>query len=441
MIFDSYDKYKESGVSWLGKIPAHWDCVKIKHFTYKVGSGVTPTGGSENYPDEGILFIRSQNVHFDGLKLDDAAFIYEETHNEMSKTAIKYDDVLLNITGASIGRCCVFKEVKTPANVNQHVCILRPTKSLCPDWLSSVLGSKVGQNQIWMSHNGSSREGLNFADLKAFSIPLPPKDEQITIANFLDEKTAHIDGLIEKKRKLLKLLAERRAAIITNAVTKGLNPKAPMKDSGIDWLGQIPEHWKLKKVTHVTTMIGSGTTPKSDNPEYYENGTVNWLVTGDLNDGTVSQTSNKVTDKAIFAHSSLKLYPKGSLLIAMYGATIGKLGILKTETTVNQATCVMSFDDKNSVDFWFNVFLANRNYIISLGYGGGQPNISRDVIKSFRFPCPNSKEEQLEIVEYLLAENDRLDQIEKTVSKIIDKLQEYRSALITEAVTGKIKVA
>ena len=204
------------------------------------------------------------------------------------------------------------------------------------------------------------------------------------------------------------------------------NQNVETKDSGFEWIGEIPKHWTLKKITHVTHMIGSGTTPKSDNKNYYEGGNINWLVTGDLNDSYVFQTSNKITQKAVDEISSLRIYSENSLLIAMYGATIGKLGILKTETTVNQATCVLKFDGSNSVDFWFYVFLGNRNYLVSLGYGGGQPNISQDVIKSLRFPSPPTLEEQKLISRYL-------DKKTIQINLLIEKLKK-KTSLIKEGI-------
>lgn len=213
------------------------------------------------------------------------------------------------------------------------------------------------------------------------------------------------------------------------------NLNVEMKDSGVEWIGEIPKHWSLKKITHVTDMIGSGTTPKSDNDDYYNDGNINWLVTGDLNDGYIFQTSNKVTQKALDELSSLKIYPENSLAIAMYGATIGKLGVLKTETTVNQATCVLKFDDSNSVDFWFYVFVGNRNYLVSLGYGGGQPNISQDVIKGLRFPSPPTLEEQILISRYLDKKTNQIDSLVEKIQKKIELLKEQRTLLINQYVT------
>ncbi len=246
--------------------------------------------------------------------------------------------------------------------------------------------------------------------------------------------------MVEKTERKIDLLKEQRTSLINHCVTKGLDQNVEMKYSGIEWIGEIPKHWTIKKVTHVTQTIGSGTTPNSDNKEFYEGGTVNWLVTGDLTDGYVTETSKHITSKAILDHSSLKVYPVNSLLIAMYGATIGKLGILKIETTVNQATCVINFDKDNSEDFWFNVFLGNRNYIISLGYGGGQPNISQDVIKGLRFPCPPSKEEQDQIAEYIKVRIGKHDKIIDQEQLRIRLLKEYRQSLISSVVTGKVRI-
>jgi len=276
-----------------------------------------------------------------------------------------------------------------------------------------------------------------FMGIEVFS---PPIEEQKLISRYLDKKTSQIDSLVEKIQKKIELLKEQRSSLINHYVTKGLDPNVEMKDSGVEWIGEIPKHWSLKKITHVINMMGSGTTPKSDNKKYYEDGNINWLVTGDLNDDYIFHTSNKITQKALDELSSLKIYPENSLLIAMYGATIGKLGILKIETTVNQATCVLNFDDLNSVDFWFYVFLGNRNYLVSLGYGGGQPNISQDVIKGLRFPSPPTLDEQLLIVNKIrsiLINHDEIIRVENTRIKL---LREYRQSLISSVVTGKVRV-
>lgn len=207
------------------------------------------------------------------------------------------------------------------------------------------------------------------------------------------------------------------------------------KESGIDWIGQIPEHWEVKKITHLFSKVGSGTTPTAGLAQYYENGSINFLQTGDLNDNLITNTSKKITENALKDCSSLKIYPKGSLVIAMYGATIGKLGILDIETTTNQACCVLG-DNKSNVEikyifYWFSFA---KKQIISMSYGGGQPNISQDLIKSLRLNFPPIHEQEA-IANFLDDKTAKIDALVHTKEQQIEKLKELRQAKIHQAVT------
>lgn len=207
------------------------------------------------------------------------------------------------------------------------------------------------------------------------------------------------------------------------------------KDSGIDWIGPIPEHWEVKKITHLFSKVGSGTTPTAGLAQYYENGSINFLQTGDLNDNLITNTSKKITENALKDCSSLKIYPKGSLVIAMYGATIGKLGILDIETTTNQACCVLG-DNKSNVEikyifYWFSFA---KKQIISMSYGGGQPNISQDLIKSLRLNFPPIHEQEA-IANFLDDKTAKIDALVQTKEQQIEKLKELRQAKIHQAVT------
>ena len=209
------------------------------------------------------------------------------------------------------------------------------------------------------------------------------------------------------------------------------------KDSGIEWIGEIPSHWEVKKLNWCFDLIGSGTTPKADNQLYYLDGDTNWLLTGDLNDGEIYDTSKKITQKAIEDHSTLKLYSTESIVMAMYGATIGKLGVLKIETTVNQACCVLSKPSHLNHKFAFYVLLAARSEIINMSYGGGQPNISQELIKSFRVQTP-SINEQTVIANYLDLKTSEIDQIIADKKRLLELYEEEKTAIINHAVTKGI---
>jgi type I restriction enzyme, S subunit len=212
-------KMKDSGIEWIGEIPEHWETKKLKFMTEKINSGITPKGGSITYEDYGIPLLRSQNIHFNGLHLDNVKFINEKTHDKMKNSKIRGQDVLLNITGASIGRCTVVPNDFGEGNVNQHVCIIRCKNLLTPGFLKYFLSSKIMQNLITSSQVGASREGLTFFEISNFFIPVTSQFELNQIEKFLEKQTTQFDELIAKYKTQITLLEEKKQALITAAVT------------------------------------------------------------------------------------------------------------------------------------------------------------------------------------------------------------------------------
>ena len=204
------------------------------------------------------------------------------------------------------------------------------------------------------------------------------------------------------------------------------------KDSGIEWIGKIPQNWNVRKLFGLLKSIGSGTTPKG-NDSYYD-GDIPWLNTGDLTDSYVNIIGKTVTDIAMTECSALKLFDKNSVVIAMYGATIGKLGIITFPTTTNQACCVMSCSKSLYNKYLFYVLYSARDYILTLSYGAGQPNISQETMKSFKLCCPDVVEQQ-KIADYLDKKCGEIDKVVETEKSVIEKLKEYKQSIITEAVT------
>ena len=211
------------------------------------------------------------------------------------------------------------------------------------------------------------------------------------------------------------------------------------KDSGIEWIGEIPKEWQLKKTNLLFNIIGSGSTPNTDNTDYY-NGEINWLQTGDLNDAFLYSTSKSVTILAMKKTSALKIYPVNTLIVAMYGATICKLGITKISTSTNQACCCLAKPANQYITrYVFYWILANRPHIISLAYGGGQPNINREIISNLKISIP-SEFEQHKTINFLDIKTTQFDSIIAKKEQLIAKLEEAKKALISEVVTGKAKI-
>ena len=229
---DPNAELKDSGVEWLGEIPVGWDIRKLKYGVSKVGSGVTPSGGASTYQLSGIPLLRSQNIHVDGIKMDDVAYIDEKLHHSMRNSKVQAGDVLLNITGASIGRCFYVDENLGEANVNQHVCIIRPNDKINTSYLYFIICSDLGQVQINIEQTGSGREGLNFEALKNFVIPYFSVEEQTAIVNFLDRKITEINAKISKTQRIIELQKEYRTALISEMVTGKIKvPELPTQEA------------------------------------------------------------------------------------------------------------------------------------------------------------------------------------------------------------------
>jgi type I restriction enzyme S subunit len=286
---------------------------------------------------------------------------------------------------------------------------------------------------------GSAVPSMTASDLNNIKFPLPPLQEQQRIVNYLDYKTNQIDQFIANRQRQIELFREQKANIILKAVTKGINSKINTKPSNIEWIGDVPVHWEIWKVSRLFKTIGSGTTPKAGTPKYYENGIIPWVNTGDLNDGILEDCKTYISQEAFDDHSTLKLYKKNTLLIAMYGATIGKLSILDFEACTNQACCALGNSKIIDIDFAYYWFLSQKQNIINLSYGGGQPNISQDVVKNIRIPLPTI-EVQKQINRYIQKETSTIDSLISKYQKQIDLMQDYRTSLISQAVTGKIDV-
>lgn len=247
---------------------------------------------------------------------------------------------------------------------------------------------------------------------------------------------------IRVKQKLIKLLEEYKQALIHRAVTGQIDvhtgqPYPAYKPSGVEWLGQVPEHWEVRKLRALFTKTGSGTTPSGD--EFY-GGDIPWVVTGDLNDSVLTSTARTINARAIEYFSALRLYPKDSLIVAMYGATIGKTAILGIEACTNQACCVLSEPRRGVlVRYIQSAVITAKQYLVRQGYGGGQPNINSEIVHSLRIPVPPF-EEQTAIMEYLDAKTATIDAAIAATRREIELLSEYRTRLTADVVTGKVDV-
>lgn len=424
-----YESYKDSGVEWLGKIPSQWELT--------IGMNVFRENKRDNkgMKEKTVLSLSyGQIIIKPEEKLVGLVPESFETYQivEPNDIIIRCTDLQNDQTSLRTG-LAKDKGIITSAYLNLKVINNHSAKFL-HYYLHTLDITKV----LYKFGSGL-RQNLSFLDFKRLPIIDIPLSEQQKIAQFLDDKTAKIDQAVDLAEKQIALLKEHKQILIQNAVTRGLHPDVPLKDSGVEWIGQVPEHWEVKKITHIFPNIGSGTTPNSSDPSFYE-GNINWLQTGDLTDGYIYKTSKTITHKALQAYSTLKIYPKNSLVIAMYGATIGKVGLLQIETTTNQACCVLSTALNIEMKYVFYLFQGIKESLVAMSYGGGQPNISQEKIKSLKLPFPNASEQE-QIADYLDKQTAKIDQAIALKTAHIEKLKEYKSVLINDVVTGKVRVS
>ncbi|MBK5241940.1 restriction endonuclease subunit S [Clostridium sp.] len=403
-----------------------WEVKKINDFAEFVGSGVTPKGGQSVYKTKGIPFVRSQNVYPDGLRLDNVAYIDEKQNDKMKRTEFKENDILLNITGASIGRCTYVPEGFGRGNVNQHVCIIRTNKTVSLKYISLYINSPFVQKQIEALNTGSSREGLNFQQVRRLNICLPKMDEQVAIENII----ITIDVQIERTESLIEKTKELKKGLMQRLLTKGIG-HTEFKETEV---GIIPKAWRVNRIIDVADTA-SGGTPSRSKKEYYENGIIPWVKTGELGKKYIYDTEEKITQEAI-KKSSAKLIPINSVLIAMYGATIGKTSITKNVVSTNQASCAV-ICKLSQLDYEYLYYISSfyKEKLIELGAGGAQPNISQQLIKEFKIPVPNIKE-QKNISDILSTFDRKIEQYE--IEK--QKYQQLKQGLTQKLLIGKIRV-
>ena len=422
MKYKKYLKFKDSEVDWLGEIPSAWEARRL---------GFYFTERREKVSDKDFNAL---SVTKNGIvpQLDNAA----KTDDGDNRKKVCSGDFVINSRSDRKGSSGLSKLTGSVSLINT---VIQP-KNINGEFSHYLFRSYPFQEEFYRYGKGIVADlwSTNYTSMKNITIPYPPIQEQQQIAKFLDNATQKMDTLIQKQENLIKLLKEKRQAVISHAVTRGLNPDVKFKDSGVEWLGDVPEHWKVLKLSYAFNTIGSGTTPTSNNESYY-NGNIPWVTTGELRENTIIHTKKMLTNKAIVENTSLKLFPEDSIIIAMYGATIGRLAKLGIKATTNQACCVINNSRTIINNYLYYWLMGYRQEIINLGYGGGQPNISQDTISNLKISV-TSIPEQKEIVKYLDDKTSKIDKLIKKATKSIKLLKEKRTALISAAVTGKVDV-
>lgn len=438
-----YSSYKDSGIDWLGKIPAHWEISKLKWVASVVLGKMLEEKKPANVESAGYTlerYLKSKNVGWLELFVNDndvERMWFSQREKDMY--LLHDGDIVMN-EGGDIGKVALWADTGFDFFIQNSVHKISVIDGLViPEYLLYLIYAASKSGYYWSLVNQISIAHLTKEKLENTSVVLPPLDEQRAIAEYLTEKAAGIDSVIKGKEDELSSLVAYRQAIILEAITKGIRPNCELRETGVDWIGQIPMEWNLAKVGWVFGTIGSGTTPNTDTNSYYtDDSGIPWLQTGDLNDSLVVSTSKYVTPKAV-KECHLTLYPQGSVVVAMYGATIGKIGLLNIDCCTNQACCVLGNSQLLTNRYTYYAFLASKQSLINKSVGGGQPNISQSIVREHMLPIPPLTI-QNEISAFLNEKCFVIDTAINAIEKQICDLSDYKKALIYEVVTGKATV-
>jgi type I restriction enzyme S subunit len=429
---NKYDSYKDSGIEWIGKIPSHWKVTKLK-FIGNIICGGTPSTTNEEYWTGNIPWIQSGKVQNNIVLLDVVdKKITENALVESSTKLVKKDSVLIAITGAT---CSNIGYLTFETAVNQSIVAVEPS-NFNSVLLFNLLKSQ--KEQILFHQSGGAQGGVTKGDMMNIYIPYPTVEEQITIANYLDQKTTQIDDLIAKKENLIRLQEEERTAMINQAVTKGLDPTVPMKDSGIEWLGEIPAHWEVKRIGHVTKVVRGASPRPAGDPFLFNGDFLPWITVKEVTNAEGKYIVSTETCLTEEGSKNTRIIEPETLLLSNSGATLGVPRITKIKGGINDGS-VAFFNLQIERDYLYYFFITHTKIYREEVSGYGQPNLNTDIVKSTKIALPNKKE-QLKIVIFIEKHLEKFEDLKIKTQQEIELLKEYKTVLISEVVTGKVDV-
>lgn len=410
---------KDSGVEWIGEIPAEWELNKIGAIYDERSEKVS----DKDYPP---LSVTKQGIV---PQLETAA----KTDNGDNRKLIRKNDFVINSRSDRRGSCGISDFDGSCSLINT---VLRPRKNMCNRYYGYVFRSELFADEFYRWGNGIVDDlwSTKWSNMKRIYIPEPSLREQEEIADYLDDKCGKIDKIIEKQEQIIERMKDYRASTISEVVTKGLNPNAQYKDSGEVWIGSIPSHWQMLRLRSHTNML----TPMRDRPEKLD-GSIPWVRIEDYDGKYISSSKEGlgVSDETV-KEMNLKIYPIGSILCTS-SCDLGKCAIVSKEIVSNQRFINIIPDTDTYSDWLYYVMLSNAKRLNHLSTGTIQANLSRVEFEHLMIQFP-PKDEQVEIADYLDKKCRVIDETIENKMALIEKLTQYKKSLIYEVVTGKKEV-
>jgi len=423
-------KLKDSGVEWIGEIPADWKVIKNKYLLSLLYSGGTPSVSNNDFYcfEGGTPFVSISDMSTVDYVLSTQKRLTDSGLKDKNLKVLPIGTILYSIY-ATVG---AVSELKIAAAISQAMLALQVNSKVDKSFYKYNLAAM--KDYIFSNANGNTQFNLNAEKVKNFYFVLPNVATQHHIANYLDRKCAEIDAIIAKQQQIIEKLKEYKLSVITEAVTKGLDPNVPMKDSGVKWIGKIPEHWNILKLQAHTRML----TPMRDRPEKLD-GDIPWVRIEDY-DGKYISTSKEGLGVSLETvnEMNLKIYPVGSILCTS-SCDLGKCAIVTRELVSNQRFINIIPDLDTNSDYLYYLMLSNAKRLNHLSTGTIQANLSRKAFEHLMVQFPPFAE-QKEIAEYLDKKCETVELSIRKKQELIDRLNLYKKSLIYETVTGKKEI-
>lgn len=433
------DGMKDSGYKFIGTIPKEWQTQRLNSIADLYGrigwQGLT----SDEYIEEGAWLVTGTDFSEGKVNWESCVHISERRWEEAWQIKLRNGDLLITKDG-TIGKLAIVNDLPGHASLNSGIIrIVGRGNRYDVRFMYYVLMSKIFIEWFKDINVGASTiQHLFQGDFKHFVLPFPCVEEQIQIADALDDLIEQIGNEGQLIEEQIDVLERYRKSVIHKAVTKGLDANVSMKPSGVEWIGDIPEYWETRRIKHVA-QTGSGSTPDSSNYDYYD-GELSWIQSGDLYGRTrINATERTITSKAMVENQALTIYPAPFVVVAMYGASIGNSALSAIDACTNQACCSLIPGKQLDVPYLSYLLLDAKEDLKAKAIGGTQPNISQVIIKNIKIPLPPLSEQQ-EIADYLDEKCAKVDAILDIKRKQIEVLKKRRQSLIYEYVTGKRRV-
>lgn len=440
------EKMKPSGITWIGDVPESWNLLKLKYFSYLKGrigwQGLT----ADEFIDEGPYLITGTDFENGRIQFDRSYHISEARYAQAPEIQLQIGDLLVTKDG-TVGKMAYVDELPDKASLNSHLLLIRPLEGKYHNrFLFWLMSSSVFTGYTEYSQDGTIMASLSQEKIGNFLAYFPGLEEQCAIADFLDTKCAKIDSVIADIEKQIETLQKYKKSLITEAVTKGLDRSVLMKDSGTEWIGEIPAHWKVQPLKYLTEIISKGATPDDISGETDNRYTIRFIKAENIQDNKLLNSPEFYIDRHTNSQLQRSFLHENDVLFVIAGATIGKVALVKScflPSNINQAVCFLRFNKmyiSNAEYFCYVLQSQIITEVIKLyTVQAAQPNLSMGNIANISVPVPEQSE-MFAITAYLDKKLQTVEDIIANKKEELLTIQQHKKSLIYEYVTGKKRV-